>query len=57
MPISLKTILDGNSSAITSWEAGKKYTYHIYIRMGGIYVNVITTQWDPVSAETPGLQI
>lgn len=57
LPVSLKTILDGNSSAITSWEAGKKYTYHIYIRMGGIYVNVITTQWDPVSAETPGLQI
>ena len=57
LPVSLKTILDNHSAAISSWEAGKKYTYHIYIRMGGIYVNVITTQWDPISAETPGLQI
>lgn len=56
--IPLKTIKDGNDTPITSWAAGRKYVYHIYIRVdGGVKVNVITTDWDPVNAKTPGIMI
>ena len=56
--IPLQTIKDGSDTPITSWEAGHKYVYHIYIRVdGGVRVNVITTDWDPVDARTPGIMI
>ena len=57
--ISLKDILtNGSDIPITTWEQGVKYTYEIHIRYGGgIRVHVITTPWEEVSAETPGLLI
>lgn len=43
---------------IDTWEAGVKYSYHIHIRLdGGVLVSVITTKWDQIDAETPGLLI
>lgn len=55
-PIRLSSITTLGGAQITQWEAGKKYTYNIHIRYGGgITVHVITTQWDEVSAGTPGL--
>ena len=43
---------------ITVWEPGIRYTYHIGIRLdGGIIVRVVTTKWDEIEAETPGLLI
>lgn len=43
---------------ITVWEPGIRYTYHIGIRLdGGIVVRVVTTEWDEIEAETPGLLI
>ena len=56
--IPLKTIETSNGTAITAWEAGRKYIYNINIRVdGGVKVNVITTDWDPVNAKTPGIMI
>ena len=58
LSIPLKTIKDGNDTPITSWAVGRKYVYHIHIRVdGGVKVNVITTEWDPVNAKTPGIMI
>lgn len=58
-PIRLQDIkILGSDEAITSWQPGVKYTYQIHIRMGGgIRVHVITTEWEEVNAETPGLMI
>lgn len=43
---------------ISVWEPGIRYTYHIGIRLdGGIIVRVVTTKWDDIEAETPGLLI
>lgn len=58
-PIPLNDILNEQTKErISSWDAGRKYTYDIRIRIGGgVDVNVYTTQWDIVPAETPGLQI
>jgi hypothetical protein len=58
-PIRLQDIKTlGSDEAITSWQPGVKYTYQIHIRMGGgIRVHVITTEWEEVNAETPGLMI
>lgn len=43
---------------ISVWEPGIRYTYHIGIRLdGGIIVRVVTTKWDEIEAETPGLLI
>lgn len=43
---------------ISVWEPGIRYTYHIGIRLdGGIIVRVVTTEWDEIEAETPGLLI
>lgn len=48
----------GSDEAITSWQSGVKYNYEIHIRLGGgIRVHVITTEWEVVDAETPGLMI
>ena len=48
----------GSEECITEWLPGKKYNYEIHIRMGGgIIVNVSTTDWETVPAETPGLTI
>ena len=48
----------GPQNTIDAWEPGKKYIYEITIRVGGgVIVNVITTEWDEVEAETPGLLI
>ena len=57
--ISLKDICPrGDDTPITSWERGVKYTYEISMRLdGGVLVNVVTTDWDTVEAETPGLLI
>ena len=58
-PIRLQDIkIMGSDEAITSWQPGVRYTYQIHIRMGGgIRVHVITTEWEEVNAETPGLLI
>lgn len=43
---------------LLEWEPGRKYTYNINIRLdGGVLITVITTEWEPVAAETPGLLI
>jgi hypothetical protein len=43
---------------ITRWEAGHKYIYEVHILFnGGVLVNVVTTEWDEVPAQTPGLMI
>lgn len=48
----------GSDNAITSWEKGTKYHYEIHIRYGGgIRVHVVTTPWEEVNAQTPGLLI
>lgn len=48
----------GSDEAITLWQSGVRYNYEIHIRMGGgIRVHVITTEWEVVDAETPGLMI
>ena len=58
-PVPLSDILNEQTrTPIGTWLAGTKYTYEIRIRIGGgVEVNVYTTQWDIVPAETPGLQI
>lgn len=43
---------------ITRWEPGHKYIYEVHILFnGGVLVNVITTEWDEIPAQTPGLMI
>lgn len=43
---------------ISEWEQGYKYVYTIGIRLdGGVIVTVITTQWEEIPAETPGILI
>ena len=58
-PIPLKDIKVKNTDTpITAWEPGKVYTYEVHILLnGGVLVNVITTEWDEVEAQTPGLMI
>lgn len=53
----LKDVYDQSGAAFNStWEMGNKYIYNIYFNLdGGIVVTVITTQWDTIEAETPGL--
>lgn len=54
----LRDILTRDNKKIPEWEAGRKYTYEIEIRLGGgILVHVITSDWETVQAETPGLMI
>lgn len=48
----------GTDDPLLEWEPGIRYTYNISIRLdGGVRVTVITTEWDSVTAETPGLLI
>lgn len=60
-PIMIKDIQRtkyGNDDPISVWEPGIRYTYYISIRLdGGITVRVVTTDWDDIEAETPGLLI
>lgn len=55
----LKDVLNKNTGvAITQWRAGYKYDYEIELRIGvGIMVRVVTTPWEVIEAETPGLMI
>lgn len=60
-PIMLKDIQRtkyGTDDPISVWEPGIRYTYYISIRLDGdIIVRVVTTEWDDIEAETPGLLI
>ena len=60
-PIPLKDIQRSRYTTedpITVWEPGIRYTYHIIVRLdGGVRVTVVTTEWDEIEAETPGLLI
>lgn len=59
-PIPLKDIpVKGTTDQfITRWEPGHKYIYEVHILFdGGVLVNVVTTEWDEVPAQTPGLMI
>ena len=48
----------GTDDPLLEWEPGRKYTYNISIRLdGGVLVTVITTDWEDITAETPGLLI
>ncbi len=48
----------GASGTIDEWLPGVQYVYEIHINLdGGVRVSVITTQWDEIKAETPGLII
>ena len=50
--------LKGDTTPVDVWESGVRYTYHISIRLdGGVQITVITTEWDHVYAETPGVLI
>jgi len=50
--------LNGDTTPVDVWEPGKRYTYHVNIRMdGGVKIYVITTEWDIIYAETPGVMI
>ena len=58
-PIPLKDIvIKGTDTPITRWEPGHVYVYEVHILLnGGVLVNVITTKWEDVLAQTPGLMI
>ena len=50
--------LNGDTTPVDVWEPGIRYTYHISIRLDGdVQIYVITTEWDNVYAETPGVLI
>lgn len=54
----LKDVKRTDDSPITSWEIGVKYIYYISMRLdGGVLVDITTTEWSPVEAQTPGLLI
>ncbi len=56
--ILLKDIRRQDGSAITSWEVGGRYTYYIAMRLdGGVLVRIVTTGWEEIEAQTPGLLI
>ena len=47
-----------NDDPLLEWEPGIRYTYNISIRLdGGVLVTVVTTAWEDITAETPGLLI
>ena len=60
-PILLKDIQRtryGTDDPISVWEPGVRYTYNIDVRVdGGVIITVITTEWEELEAETPGLLI
>lgn len=56
--VSLKDIPVKNTTDnyIDKWESGMRYIYEIHFLLkGGVLVNVFTTPWEPVEAQTPGL--
>jgi len=54
----LRDPLNGDNTPVDVWQPGIRYTYHISIRLdGGVQVFVVTTEWDNVYAETPGVMI
>lgn len=56
--ITLKDVLRADSTPLTSWEMGRKYTYFISMRLdGGLLVSITTTAWEDIEAETPGILI
>ena len=49
---------NGDTTPVDVWEPGVRYTYHISIRMdGAVIITVVTTKWEEISAETPGVMI
>lgn len=49
---------NGDTSLIGEWRQGIKYTYYISIRLdGGVVVSVVSTEWNEIKAETPGILI
>lgn len=53
-----KDPFNGDSTPVDVWEPGLRYTYHISIRLdGGVQVFVVTTDWDDIYSETPGVMI
>ena len=59
-PIPLKDIpVKGTTDQfITRWEPGQIYEYEVHILFnGGVLVNVTTTPWEDIQAQTPGLMI
>ncbi len=58
-PIPLKDIVNKSTGApISQWEPGHVYVYEVHIMLnGGVLVNVITTKWEDIPAQTPGLMI
>ena len=59
LTLNLMAIKDRTTNEpITEWHAGIKYSYEIELRLGvGIIVNVSTTPWEVIEAETPGLML
>ena len=54
----VKDSFNGDNTPVDTWESGVRYTYHIKIRLdGGVQITVITTEWEEISAETPGVMI
>ena len=50
--------LNGDYTPVEVWEPGVRYTYHVSIRMdGGVHIIVVTTDWEDIYAETPGIMI
>ena len=53
-----KDPLNGDTTPVDVWDPGVRYTYHISIRMdGAVQITVVTTRWEEISAETPGVMI
>ena len=58
VPIILKDVPRADSSLLTSWEMGYRYTYFISMRLdGGLLVSITTIAWEDIEAETPGILI
>lgn len=54
----VKDSFNGDNTPVDTWESGVRYTYHIKIRLdGGVQITIITTEWEEISAETPGVMI
>lgn len=53
----LKDVQNSLGAAFTdTWEIGNKYIYNIDFNLdGGILVTVITTDWETIEAQTPGI--
>ena len=49
---------DDPTRLINRWDAGARYTYYVDFNLdGGVQVTVITTEWDSVNAQTPGVML